>query len=350
MKHKIVIDCRMIHYSGIGTYIKSVIPGLMDKINNCSFYLIVNYSVNYFLKNNNATLIKIEAKPYSIKEQFEIRNKIPKKISLYWSPHYINPLFLHANYLLTIHDLYHLNKTRNLFKRIYSYLYFSHIKFYQYNIIAVSNFTMNELVAFNFNPSNITVIHNGLPENFKDLKIKRKNFILTVGNMKKNKNILRLVMAFESIQDVIDLDLYIVGEYENIRDRDEEALNKIMINDRIKLLGVLEKNMLEKYYNEAFFYIQPSIYEGFGYPPLEAMSCGCPVLSSNKGSLAEICRNAALYFDAYDYNDIALKMKDFIYNKDLYEEYIVRSKKNIKNYKLTTTINKTAELIDSIIK
>ena len=157
-------------------------------------------------------------------------------------------------------------------------------------------------------------------------------------------------MAFESIQDIIDLDLYIVGEYENIRDRDEEALNKIMINDRIKLLGVLEKNMLEKYYNEAFFYIQPSIYEGFGYPPLEAMSCGCPVLSSNKGSLAEVCRDAALYFDAYDYNDIALKMKDFIYNKDLYEEYIDRSKKNIKNYKLTTTINKTAELIDSIIK
>ena len=87
MKHKIVIDCRMIDYSGIGTYIKSVIPGLMDKINNCSFYLIVNYSVNYFLKNNNVTLIKIEAKPYSIKEQFEIRNnniRIKNSVDLYF--------------------------------------------------------------------------------------------------------------------------------------------------------------------------------------------------------------------------------------------------------------------------
>ena len=113
-------------------------------------------------------------------------------------------------------------------------------------------------------------------------------------------------------------------EYIEIPEIDINGYNKIMINDRIKLLGVLEKNMLEKYYNEAFFYIQPSIYEGFGYPPLEAMSCGCPVLSSNKGSLAEICRNAALYFDAYDYKDISLKMKDFIYNKDLYEKYIDR--------------------------
>ena len=350
MKSKIAIDCRMINNSGIGTYIRSIIPGLIDKINNCNFYLIVNESLDHFSLKENVYIISVKAKPYTLKEQIEIRKKIPKNLSLYWSPHYINPLFLKTNYLLTIHDLYHLNKTNNILKRIYSFFYFSHIKFYEYNVIAVSNFTKNELLKFEFKPDLITMIHNGLSLKFKDLHLERKKFILTVGNLKKNKNISRLVTAFELIQQDIELDLFIVGEYENIRDKDSIALNKIKLNNRIHLLGVLDKKDIEKHYNLATFYIQPSIYEGFGYAPLEAMSCGCPVLSSKEGSLSEICKDAALYFDAFNYKDIASKMKDFIFSKNLKKELVNKGKKVILNYNLDLTINKTTNLIKSIIK
>ena len=350
MKNNVAIDCRMINSSGIGTYIRTIVPNILDSMNNYYFHIIINKEINFLMKYKNVFIIKVHAKPYSIREQIEIRKKIPKNLCLYWSPHYINPLFLNTNYLLTIHDLYHLNKTKNILKRIYSFLYFSHIKFYNYNIIAVSNFTKNELLKFKFNPNYIKMIHNGISTNFNNLKLERRNFILTVGNLKKNKNILRLVNAFELIQEDIDLDLYIVGEYDNIRNKDSIALKKIKLNKRIHLLGVIDKKQIEKHYNHAKLYIQPSTYEGFGYPPLEAMSCGCPVLSSREGSLTEVCKDAALYFDAFDYKDIAEKIKNFMFNKNISEKLIKNARKVIDSYKLSKTIDETTNLIKSIIK
>jgi len=252
--------------------------------------------------------------------------------------------------LLTIHDLYHLNKSNNIFKNIYSYFYFAHIRYCEYDLIAVSNFTKDELLKLNFKNSNITMIHNGLGNKYKNLSLESKDYILTVGNLKKNKNISSLVQAYESIQNSINLDLYIVGDYKNIRNKDTLVLSKIKNNKRIHLLGILNKNELEKCYNSANFYIHPSIYEGFGYPPLEAMSCGCPVLSSKQGSLNEVLKDGALYFDAYNYKDIALKMKEFL-NNELYREKLInKGNKVILDYKLSKTIEKTAQLIERIIK
>ncbi len=350
MKANIAIDCRMIYSSGIGTYIQSILPNVINQINNSNFYLIVNFKIDNFFDNINIVYIEVNAKPYSVGEQFEIRKKLPENLSLYWSPHYINPLFLNTKYLLTIHDMYHLNKTNNFWKRLYAYLYFSHIKFYNYNLIAVSNFTKNELLKFGFNSKSINMIYNGVSSKYKNLKLERKKIILSVGNLKKNKNISRLVDAFEIIQNDIDLDLYIVGEYKNIRDKDCIAINKIKLNKRIHLLGVLDQVELEKLYNYASFYIQPSTYEGFGYPPLEAMSCACPVLSSKEASLKEVCKDGALYFDAYNYKDIASKMKDFIESKSLKNRLINNGKRVILDYNLTTTINKTINLIERKIK
>ena len=164
-----------------------------------------------------------------------------------------------------------------------------------------------------------------------------------------HKNILRLVKAYESIQADINMDLYIIGDYKNIKNKDILALNKIKKNKLIHLLGVLKKNELEKHYNSAYFYIHPSIYEGFGYPPLEAMTCGCPVLSSKEGSLSEVCKEGALYFDAYNYKDIASKMKDFISDDSYREKLINQGNKVILDYKISRTIEKTAELIERLI-
>ena len=74
-------------------------------------------------------------------------------------------------------------------------------------------------------------------------------------------------------------------------------------------LDELDLIAIEQYADALLF---PSVAEGFGYPPLEAMTCGCPVLSSKEGSLSEVCKEGALYFDAYNYKDIASKMKDFL--------------------------------------
>jgi len=349
MKHNIVIDYRMNNYSGIGTYIRTIIPQIIIKLNQNNFFLIINKYDDDIICLDNVKTITVKSKPYSFKEHFEIPSKIPENVDLYWSPHYLHPIFLKCKYLLTIHDLYHLKKSNNILKNIYSYLYFAHIRYYKYNLIAVSKFTKDELLKLKFKNDSITMIHNGLDDKYEKLNLKNENYILTVGNLKKNKNILRLVEAYESIQNDINLDLYIIGDYKNIRNKDKLALSKIKKNKRIHLLGVLKKDEIKKYYNSANFYIHPSIYEGFGYPPLEAMSCGCPVLSSKEGSLSEVCKDAALYFDAYNYKDIALKMKDFISNTSYREKLINKGSKVILDYKLSRTIEKTAKLIERII-
>ena len=349
MKHNIVIDYRMNNYSGIGTYMRTIIPGIITKLHSTNFHLIINESDANVIGFDNVAIISVNSKPYSFKEHFEIPNKVPRKIDLYWSPHYLHPFFLKANYLLTIHDLYHLNKSDNIFKNIYSYLYFAHIRYCEYDLIAVSNFTKNELLKLNFKKTNINMIHNGLDNRYKNLSLKNKDYILTVGSLKKNKNILRLVQAYESIQNSINLDLFIVGDYKNIRNKDTLALSKIQTNKRIHLLGVLKQNELEQCYNSANFYIHPSIYEGFGYPPLEAMSCGCPVLSSKEGSLSEVCKDGALYFDAYNYKDIASKMRDFLSDDLCREKLINRGNEVILDYKLSKAIDKTAQLIEDFI-
>jgi len=349
MKRNIVVDYRMNNYSGIGTYMRTIIPEIITKLNSTSFHLIINKCNDDIIFADNVKTIKVNSKPYSFKEHFEIPRKVPKNIDLYWSPHYIHPFFLKSKYLLTIHDLYHIKKSNNIFKNIYSYLYFAHIRYYKYNLIAVSNFTKNELLKLKFKKNSITMIHNGLDGKYENLSLENKNYILTVGNLKKNKNILRLVNAYESIQNDINLDLYIVGDYKNIKNKDILALSKIKKNKRIHLLGVLKKEELEKHYNSARFYIHPSIYEGFGYPPLEAMSCGCPVLSSKEGSLSEVCKEGALYFDAYNYEDIALKMRDFLSDDSYREKLINQGSKVILDYRISKTIEKTTELIERII-
>ena len=339
----------MNNYSGIGTYMRTIIPEIITKVHSTNFHLIINRCDNDIIFADNVKTIKINSKPYSFKEHFEIPRKVPKNIDLYWSPHYLHPFFLKSKYLLTIHDLYHLKKSNNILKNIYSFLYFAHIRYHKYNLIAVSNFTKNELLKLKFKNDSITMIHNGLDDKYENLSLENQNYILTVGNLKKNKNILRLVKAYESIQNDFNLDLYIVGDYKNIKNKDILALSKIKKNKRIHLLGVLKKNELEKYYNSAHFYIHPSIYEGFGYPPLEAMSCGCPVLSSKEGSLGEVCKEGALYFDAYNYKDIASKMRDFLSDDSYREKLINQGNKVILDYKISRTIEKTAKLIERII-
>ena len=126
---KIVIDIRMINHSGIGRYIKSTIPQIINKLSDVEFYLLVNelvISEKYF--SDKVNFIRIDSKPYSLKEQFELLYKIPKNINLFWSPHYIFPILIKSKVLLTVHDIYHYIISANIFKNLYSRIIFYFIK------------------------------------------------------------------------------------------------------------------------------------------------------------------------------------------------------------------------------
>ena len=147
-----------------------------------------------------------------------------------------------------------------------------------------------------------------------------KNYILYVGNDYPHKNLARLKLAFEKIrQEGLDYELVLITEWVS-----EEELDKL--------------------YRNASLYVFPSLYEGFGLPPLEAMARGVPVVSSNASCLPEILGDAVLYFNPLDVDDMAEKIKKALVDRDLRERLIKNGFERIKKYSWRAMAQKTLEV------
>lgn len=147
-------------------------------------------------------------------------------------------------------------------------------------------------------------------EAFKPLKIKRENFVLYVGGGNWNKNVVPLVEACRKV----NIPLVLVGKEftqtagNNIEARSLKEVQSFIDGKNVIARGFVETSELVKLYNRAKVYVQPSIYEGFGLPVLEAMACGTPVICGKNGSLPEIAGDAATYTDVTDVDDMADKI------------------------------------------
>ena len=128
-----------------------------------------------------------------------------------------------------------------------------------------------------------------------------KNYILFVGAIEPKKNVGRLIDAYAGLDT--DMPLVIVGKKGWLWE-DELSKASILGDEKVRLLEYVSSEDLRYLYAGAFCFVFPSLYEGFGLPPLEAMTFGCPVITSNVSSLPEVCGDAALYIDPYDVNDI----------------------------------------------
>lgn len=158
------------------------------------------------------------------------------------------------------------------------------------------------------------------------LEIKKKyhlseNFFLYVGDLNWNKNVKGLIRAFSIINhQSSNTKLVLIGNAFKNKQLPElqqlqQLIQKLNLKKEITLLGFIPANDLAAIYNLASLYIQPSFYEGFGLPILEAMSCGCPVLSSNQASLPEVGGEAIKYFNPYKKNDLEEKLLSLMLNK-----------------------------------
>jgi glycosyltransferase involved in cell wall biosynthesis len=141
-------------------------------------------------------------------------------------------------------------------------------------------------------------------------RIGADTYFLFVGNIEPKKNVGRLIQAYLSIDT--EIPLVIVGSRAWLWEQELEPLKHISGSRRYKrnvfVVGHVEREELQVFYKGALCLVFPSLYEGFGLPPVEAMSLGCPVITSSVSSLPEVCGDAALYVDPYNVSDIADKM------------------------------------------
>lgn len=241
---------------------------------------------------------------------------------LLWSPCAAGPVIV-AKHVVTFHDLFPLESPewyRPAFAKAYRKL-LTFLAKRALHVIAVSQYTKDRLVErLKVIPDRITVIHSGINVNTfhradeqigrmrQELKLPSGRYILCVGSLEPRKNLRRLLLAWSEVVSYLPQDIWLVVA----GFRDENifvATGCSSLPERVLLTGYVPEPLLAGLYSGCMGFVYPSLGEGFGFPPLEAMACGAPVFTSNRTSLPEVCGSAAIYGDPTDIREIANGIK-----------------------------------------
>ena len=349
----------MINASGIGTYLQNIVPLIISHFPDVNFHLLGKKQElkKIDLTKKNVALTNCQSPIYSISEQIELPRKIPKDTHIYWATHYNIPFVNYPKLLVTIYDLFHLAMPElvgGLHKRLYAKYMFARVFKRANAIFTISNFTKNEFIRLLGNRQGIYPIPLGVEESWFGIQnmeqIYPRPYLLFVGNVKPHKNLTGLIDAFELVANKIPHDLVIVGKKDGFITGDKLITSKAnKLGARITFTGHVEDEILKRYFTQADAFIFPSLYEGFGLPPLEAMAAGCPVLVSSRASLPEVCGNAAIYFDPLDPVDIADKILKLLNDSLLKETLIIAGKKRAREFTWEKCATKTSEIISRIL-
>ncbi len=230
------------------------------------------------------------------------------------------------------------------------------------HIVAVSHYTKNDFAqTYEIPKEIISVIYNSISykplkvsnEFLKSIKIKYKlpeKYILHVGSPHKIKNLITLVKAFKYMTEKYwtNHHLVFVGpkgwDFQTL----SKSIDEMNIKDKVTLTGYINPKDLSFIYQGADVFIFPSLYEGFGYPPLEAMACGTPVVASNRSSLKEVIADAGLLVDPLNYKEIAIAVMNIIHSPSLSKELIEKGLKRVKMFSLERKIKSYLEIYKKV--
>lgn len=378
---RIVIDARLWSESGLGRYIRNLVAELqrIDKTNNYYILHLVKDFDSIAYTNKNFHKVFADFKWYGVDEQIKlpklIRNLNPDLVHF---PHFNVPVFYKGKFVVTIHDLIHqhfatrdsstLNPILHTVKKIGYKKVFSFAVKNSAKIIVPSKFVKNQLITeWRIKEDKIAVTYEGVDKKIikiieetekkfflnvtEKFKIK-KPFLFYLGNAQPHKNIYKLIEAFVFLKEKYPkLSLVLSGPehffWEKIKKKSHIGGLSAGKAGVIFTGFISDKEMVALYQNAEAF-IMPSLEEGFGLPVLEAMMCNCPVISSNEGSLPEIAKDAALYFDPRDENDMAEKITQILENKKLRKNLIEKGAKRYKEFSWEEMAMETLKIYNSL--
>jgi glycosyltransferase involved in cell wall biosynthesis len=178
-----------------------------------------------------------------------------------------------------------------------------------------------------------------------------ERYILAVGNVQPRKNLPRLVRAFrEAASDDPDLQLVIAGRSTWQGSEVTATVDEMGLGERVRFLGYVDDADLPGLYAGALAFCYPSLYEGFGLPPLEAMACGTPTIASNVSSLPEVVGDGALSVDPTSVGDIAGALRRFITDEGARAEYRERGLRRAALFTWERTARLTRDVYDSVLQ
>lgn len=380
---------------GLGRYTQEVVDNIIKIVNakvetdngiRLEFVIFLspeNFD-EFICENDIIKKVKLNIRWYSWQEQIVMPFFIwREKLDIIHFPHFNVPLFTPGKFVVTIHDLilthYPTLRATTLSPLIYRLknlayhlVIFNAVKRSK-KIITVSEFTKKDLVQkFNVKSNKIVVTYEGVANLAKgyDLLFIAKldksetlnkynivnNFLLYVGNAYPHKNLEALLKIFPNLLVKIpNLRLVLVGKEDYFYNRVHEIAQNLNLwqkdnlNSPVIFPGYVPDGQLEILYKKASAYVFPSLYEGFGLPPLEAMARSCPVVSSNRASLPEVLGRAALYFDPENEADMTDKILQILSNNELREDLINKGLEQVKKYSWWQCANQTLAVYQQIL-
>jgi glycosyltransferase involved in cell wall biosynthesis len=280
---------------------------------------------------------------YSVGEQWRIPLALARRrVDLFHAPHYVVPRLVPCPYVVTIHDCIHLRFPQYLPNRlapIYARTMMRLAAGGARRVLTVSQASKADIVRYLGTPADqVEVIYNApderisAPPSPEEITRARDRFLLTApfilytGNIKPHKNLDRLIEAYAELRrrGIEDHKLLIIGDevsrYPNLR----RLVHRFQLHQHVRFLGFVPDATLAALYRLAAVFVFPSLYEGFGLPPLEAMAAGAPVVTSNVSSLPEVVGDAALLIDPTSPHAIADAIAQVLSNPALRDDLVRR--------------------------
>ncbi len=368
---RVGIDFHSAEREGTGncTYIRNLVEALLkiDRENEYFLY-ITDENYSYYekfkqIENVHLRLIRFK-NPFIRILLLGIKTFIEKIDVLHVQ--YIAPPFHRGNLIVTIHDVsfLHFPECFRKFERFRQRILIPlNIKKAD-KILTGSESSRQDIVKYyNLSDGKVEVTYYGINLVFKTLENlgkKRKilkdygifdKYIFFVGRIDARKNVLGLIKAFILLKQTKEIShqLVIVGKEDFLPKQIREEIKISQYREDIIFTGYLQENYLPLFYNLADVFVYPSLYEGFGFPCLEAMSCGCPVVSSNISSIPEIVNGAGLLIDPLDTEELAVAIYRVISNPKLKEELKEKGLKQAKQFSWDNTAQKTLEVYKKVI-
>jgi glycosyltransferase involved in cell wall biosynthesis len=363
---RIAIDARKLRDFGIGTYIRNILTELsrLDRENEYVVLCRPDDVEAGDILGRNFRMVPEPAPTYSVSEQIRIPMALAREaVHLLHEPHYVLPPLVRCRSVVTIHDCIHLMFPQYLPSKL-AHVYAKGSMWSAARkanrILTVSEASKRDILRFfDVPPDKVAVIHNAIDERFlapadpqrMDLVRQRYQldhpFVLYVGNIKPHKNIERLIDAFgrarsRGLPD--DVKLVIIGDEISKYPALRQSVHKHKLDKHVRFLGFQPMETLAAFYRLARVFVFPSLYEGFGLPPLEAMACGTPVVTSNVSSLPEVAGGAALLVDPYDAEAIAAGICQALTDEPLRRDLIARGHDRARSFSWAQSVKKIHEI------
>ncbi len=373
---KIAIDIRRMTEFGVGTYIRNVVRtlGRIDHENTYDLLGSPTKVQEIGPLPPNFHSVPLFAPERTVKGLFEFRSALAKlNCDLVHIPNLFSvPRMMPCPYVMTVHDmLEHMSRARQQtgFWSTWHLQMTRRVLRGAERIFAVSNFTRDEIEKlFGVAPGRIEVVYNAIDERFlrghaspadRELIAQRYQvtypFLLYAGRISPHKNVVRMIEAFSALKTELekeqlypDLKLIIIGDDLSGNPDLRRTVVRSGVQNEVRFLGFVPIEVLRIFYDEAKIFVFPSLYEGFGLPPLEAMAHGTPVITSNVSSLPEVVGNAAVLVNPENVFDIMRALHRVLTDKVLRDRMKQRGYQQAKRFSWEISVRRVLDVYREI--